>query len=149
MSAHNSTTFSSLEVMFGRVLSLSSLVCSCRGCTYRYSPLSLPDLNYRLDFDQIVGNETLGMEAVQKLIDSEDWETLARGDELNMELRSGEILSDFQTGHCSWPPTYKVEKDEVRGRPAWRFCFWVHSSHLALTLACRSNLSTKGMRLGF
>ena len=123
MSAHSSTTFSSLEVTFGRVLPLSSLVCSCRGGTHRYSLLLLPDLNYRLDFDQIVENKNLGMEAVQKLIDSEDWETLARGDELNMELRSGEILSNFQTGHCSWPPTYKVEKDEVRRRPAWQFCF--------------------------
>ena len=72
----------------------------------------LGDLNFRTRYQGHVYVEDQ-IEDVQALITTNDWYALNEADELQKALQNQDCLVGFQTPICNFPPTFKVERDQV------------------------------------
>jgi hypothetical protein len=73
------------------------------------------DMNYRIDLQQLDGVERekeRHIDDVLGMIESEDWVTLQRADQLHREVSSKRVLVGFQEGQCNYPPTFKCQPGE-------------------------------------
>ena len=73
------------------------------------------DMNYRIDLQQLDGVERekeRHIDDVLGMIESKDWVTLQRADQLHREVSSKRVLVGFQEGQCNYPPTFKCQPGE-------------------------------------
>ena len=73
----------------------------------------LGDLNYRLDLrlvQQTTESHAAHVEAVQKMVEAEEWDTLLKADQLCAARAAGEAFVGFSEGEMHFPPTFKVER---------------------------------------
>eukprot|EP00804_Cyclotella_cryptica_P004162 CCRYP_014540-RB/>CCRYP_014540-RB protein AED:0.00 eAED:0.00 QI:623/1/1/1/0/0/2/709/952 len=74
------------------------------------------DLNYRCALPRSSKGEALTKEEAkivsQKMVSQRDWDKFNELDELRKALDRKDILVGFNTPHCKFPPTFKVEKRE-------------------------------------
>ncbi|KAJ4841528.1 Type I inositol polyphosphate 5-phosphatase 5 [Turnera subulata] len=82
----------------------------------------LGDLNYRVSY---------GYEETIVLLEDNDWDTLLRKDQLNIEREAGRVFNGFREGRIKFAPTYKytqnsdayagetVKSKKKRRTPAW------------------------------
>ncbi|CAJ1946684.1 unnamed protein product [Cylindrotheca closterium] len=68
------------------------------------------DLNFRTKFTP-EGEHEENVERALKLINNKDYATLYSYDELCKGIESGDLLVDFKTLPCNFPPTFKVERE--------------------------------------
>ena len=73
----------------------------------------LGDLNYRLDLrlvQRTTESHAAHVEAVQKMVEAEEWDTLLKADQLCAARAAGEAFVGFSEGEMHFPPTFKVER---------------------------------------
>jgi len=79
---------------------------------YRFGFMSLPDPSKDKDHQTLPKSGTPEhkevWDKIQELIAAEDWEELAKHDELREELQKKHVLSGFEEGVPNFPPTFKV-----------------------------------------
>jgi len=71
----------------------------------------LGDLNFRTKFEDPNLPHEKCVQRAMNLVDFKDYEGLYMYDELQQGLRNRELLHDFETLHCDFPPTFKVERE--------------------------------------
>jgi len=68
------------------------------------------DLNFRTKFSP-EGEHDENVERALELVKNKDYATLYSYDELCQGIESGDLLVDFKTLPCDFPPTFKVERE--------------------------------------
>lgn len=68
------------------------------------------DLNFRTNFGMDEDHEENVQRALD-MIDAKDFSTLYSYDELQKGIEAGDLLVDFKTLPCLFPPTFKVERE--------------------------------------
>eukprot|EP00797_Seminavis_robusta_P023501 Sro387_g132040.2 (641) ;mRNA; f:18860-20782 len=70
------------------------------------------DLNFRTRYKGHVSVKEQG-DDVRQLVQDENWHEINQADELRKALHNHECLFGFTTPPCHFPPTFKVERDQV------------------------------------
>jgi hypothetical protein len=68
------------------------------------------DLNFRTNFG-VDGEHEENVQRALDLIEAKDYATLYSHDELQTGVEAGDLLVDFKTLPCLFPPTFKVERE--------------------------------------
>jgi len=109
------------------------------------------DLNFRINLNRNNKEEEhkakeeheKHVEMVLKLIEAKDWKTLNKHDELLTAIEERKFCAGFKTLFCSFPPTFKVERNEgfqyqkqrtpsYTDRILWKSCFGLQSKLIPL-----------------